>query len=150
MYITYDDYKHGLCYIKSFFLARELGMTIGEPAQLRKLTLAELSDEMLTKYFHNMKMLKLIIVVIPNQTDVMYGEYIILLYISHFEYESDIIYCLGNVKKITEMEIGVLTQCIKARTFNNIVIKTNMATLKNIILKINSKLNGVNHTFDRM
>lgn len=64
--------------------------------------------------------------------------------------QSDIIYCLGNVKKITEIDVGVLTQCMKSRTLINILNGKNIPALKNILLKINSKLNGVNHIFDKM
>ncbi|CAH1737621.1 unnamed protein product [Aphis gossypii] len=48
----------------------------------------------------------------------------------------------GMVKQTSELEIGVLTQCIKSRT----MFKMNPSTSSNILLKINSKLNGVNHT----
>jgi len=64
--------------------------------------------------------------------------------------QSNVTYCLGNVKKITEIDVGVLTQCIKSKTFINILDRRNISALKNILLKINSKLNGVNHIFDRM
>jgi len=57
-----------------------------------------------------------------------------------------LIIILGNVKKITEMDIGVLTQCIKCKT----VKSRNAATIKNLLQKINSKLNGINHILDKM
>ena len=58
---------------------------------------------------------------------------------------------LGNVKKITEMDIGVLTQCIKYKTVKSCINpKTSVTTTKNLLQKINSKLNGVNHILDKM
>ncbi|XP_054013993.1 protein argonaute-2 isoform X2 [Hylaeus anthracinus] len=49
------------------------------------------------------------------------------------------------VKQISEIKImgGIVTQCLKAQTLK----KLSDATITNILLKINSKLNGVNHTF---
>lgn len=46
------------------------------------------------------------------------------------------------VKQKSELEVGVLTQCIKSKT----MFKMNTSTSSNILLKINSKLNGINHT----
>ncbi|KAF7403817.1 hypothetical protein HZH68_006611 [Vespula germanica] len=48
----------------------------------------------------------------------------------------------SNVKQVSELRLGVLTQCIKSVTVER---KLNPATIGNILLKINSKLNGVNH-----
>ncbi|XP_050538341.1 protein argonaute-2-like isoform X4 [Daktulosphaira vitifoliae] len=48
----------------------------------------------------------------------------------------------ATVKQQSELQVGVLTQCIKSKT----MYKMNPATAGNILLKINSKLNGVNHT----
>jgi len=44
------------------------------------------------------------------------------------------------------MDVGVLTQCMKVQTLT----KANPSTVKNILLKINSKLNGINHTLNTM
>ncbi|XP_012168271.2 protein argonaute-2 isoform X1 [Bombus terrestris] len=51
------------------------------------------------------------------------------------------------VKQISELKIlgGIVTQCIRQQTMR----KLNDSTVGNILLKINSKLNGVNHTFAR-
>ncbi|XP_024894018.1 protein argonaute-2-like [Temnothorax curvispinosus] len=102
--------------------AKEVGMIIDQPRPFDHFRLNELDK--ITKFFIDNKKLKLIIVIIPNRTDVMYGK----------------------VKKITEMDVGVLTQCIKLQTLR----RCQVATVRNILLKINSKLNGVNHIFDRM
>lgn len=51
-------------------------------------------------------------------------------------------YFTGKVKQMAEIKIGVLTQCIRGRTLSRLT----PATTCNILLKINSKLNGVNHT----
>ena len=47
----------------------------------------------------------------------------------------------AKVKQVAELAVGVLTQCIKARTMQ----RMNPSTCSNILLKVNSKLNGVNH-----
>ncbi|KAG8228778.1 Argonaute-2 [Ladona fulva] len=46
-----------------------------------------------------------------------------------------------KVKQTAELRYGILTQCIKGETIK----KMNPATASNILLKINAKLNGVNH-----
>uniref|UniRef100_A0AAU7B978 Argonaute 2 n=1 Tax=Sogatella furcifera TaxID=113103 RepID=A0AAU7B978_SOGFU len=45
------------------------------------------------------------------------------------------------VKQTAELSVGILTQCIKSKT----MYKMNPATVGNILLKVNSKLNGLNH-----
>ncbi|CAK9832129.1 Protein argonaute-2 [Anthophora retusa] len=52
----------------------------------------------------------------------------------------------GVIKKISELDIpnGMVTQCIKSET---IIRRLSDSTITNILLKINSKLNGINHTF---
>lgn len=50
-----------------------------------------------------------------------------------------------NVKQAAELEKGVLTQCIKADTVEK---RANDSTLNNILLKLNSKLNGINQRID--
>ncbi|XP_044270064.1 protein argonaute-2-like [Tribolium madens] len=47
------------------------------------------------------------------------------------------------VKKAAELNVGCLTQCIKDQTINRL----NPQTVGNILLKINSKMNGTNHSF---
>ncbi|XP_011056359.1 PREDICTED: protein argonaute-2-like [Acromyrmex echinatior] len=109
--------------------ARIVGMTIGKPITQngKKINTNDLRS--ITNYFNEYKHLQLIIVVIPDNTDVIYG----------------------NVKKITEMDIGVLTQCIKYKTVKSCINpKTSVTTTKNLLQKINSKLNGVNHILDKM
>ncbi|XP_003705687.2 protein argonaute-2 [Megachile rotundata] len=66
------------------------------------------------------KQLKLVIVIIPNFDD-----------------------AYSKVKQTAELTVrgGVLTQCIKSKTLS----RMNKSTAINILLKINSKLNGVNH-----
>jgi hypothetical protein len=48
----------------------------------------------------------------------------------------------AKVKQVAELNIGILTQCVKSRTMS----RMNPATCSNILLKVNSKLNGINHT----
>lgn len=45
-----------------------------------------------------------------------------------------------KVKQLAEREVGILTQCIKEATTR----RMNMMTAKNILLKVNSKLMGIN------
>ncbi|KAG5325951.1 AGO2 protein, partial [Acromyrmex heyeri] len=108
--------------------AKIVGMIIGKSiTPFKKFNTNDLTS--ITNYFNEYKDLQLIIVVIPDNTDVIYG----------------------NVKKITEMDIGVLTQCIKYKTFEKCINpKTGPTTVKNILQKINSKLNGVNHLLETM
>ncbi|KAK9870485.1 hypothetical protein WA026_008044 [Henosepilachna vigintioctopunctata] len=49
----------------------------------------------------------------------------------------------SDVKRAAELNIGCLTQCIKRSTLFK---KLNPATVNNILLKVNSKLNGLNHS----
>ncbi|XP_071561351.1 protein argonaute-2 [Temnothorax nylanderi] len=108
--------------------AKEVGMIIEQPRAFDGSSFRLNELDKITRFFIDNKKLKLIIVIIPNRTDVMYGK----------------------VKKITEMDIGVLTQCMKLQTLKKLDQYKQVATVRNILLKINSKLNGVNHIFDRM
>ena len=45
----------------------------------------------------------------------------------------------AKVKQVAELNIGILTQCVKVKTMSLM----NPATCSNIQLKVNSKLNGV-------
>ncbi|XP_011307692.1 protein argonaute-2 isoform X2 [Fopius arisanus] len=79
----------------------------------------------LQNYLHNHKKgnLKLLFVVIPGHGQDVYPK----------------------VKQVAELTVGCLTQCIKDNTIN----RFNSMTAGNILLKVNSKLNGVNHTFQQ-
>lgn len=52
----------------------------------------------------------------------------------------------ARIKQLAETKVGVLTQCIKGGT----VFKKrgDGSTISNILLKVNAKLNGTNHTLD--
>ena len=50
--------------------------------------------------------------------------------------------CYSKVKQGAEIRFGVLTQCIKPDT---IMKRLNTSTVQNILLKVNAKLNGINH-----
>lgn len=52
----------------------------------------------------------------------------------------------GTVKQVAELKVGLLTQCLKSGTVRT---KMNDATIGNILLKLNSKLNGINHILDQ-
>lgn len=47
----------------------------------------------------------------------------------------------GKVKVAAEVNVGLLTQCVREKN----VIHLNGATGHNILLKVNAKLNGTNH-----
>lgn len=49
---------------------------------------------------------------------------------------------LAAIKKLAELQVGVLTQCLKSETVRK---RLNVATFVNILQKVNAKLNGVNH-----
>ncbi|XP_065204163.1 protein argonaute-2-like isoform X2 [Planococcus citri] len=49
------------------------------------------------------------------------------------------------VKRAAELQIGVLTQCIKAATVKQTQVQRFGMTARNILLKLNAKLNGINH-----
>lgn len=48
----------------------------------------------------------------------------------------------ARVKQAAELQVGILTQCIKSLT---LLKRMNPSTVKNILLKLNAKLNGKNH-----
>ncbi|KOX67889.1 Protein argonaute-2 [Melipona quadrifasciata] len=62
---------------------------------------------------------------------------LVIVILPHVEYGYSVI------KQISEIHIagGIVTQCIKQQTLK----KLNDSTIGNILLKINSKLNGINH-----
>ncbi|XP_072938779.1 protein argonaute-2-like isoform X2 [Epargyreus clarus] len=53
--------------------------------------------------------------------------------------------CYHKLKRAAEREVGVLTQCIREFTCTR---KMNFQTAHNIMLKVNSKLMGINHALD--
>ncbi|XP_053593614.1 protein argonaute-2 [Microplitis demolitor] len=54
----------------------------------------------------------------------------------------------ARVKQQAELQVGILTQCVKDQTISKCVDRNDRSTAGNILLKINSKLNGINHTFN--
>ncbi|KAL0270928.1 UNVERIFIED_CONTAM: hypothetical protein PYX00_008198 [Menopon gallinae] len=55
----------------------------------------------------------------------------------------------GKVKKVSEIDVGLLTQCVKASTLKKSLggpRGPNPSTFANILLKVNAKLNGTNHS----
>ncbi|KAJ8880835.1 hypothetical protein PR048_017306 [Dryococelus australis] len=73
----------------------------------------------LEEYLKFVKGIQLVVVVVPDKGDTY-----------------------AKVKQTAELQVGVLTQCVKARTMR----RMNMSTISNILLKVNSKLNGINHS----
>ncbi|CAL8096803.1 unnamed protein product [Orchesella dallaii] len=68
----------------------------------------------------NFKNVQLLVVVFPMKGDPLYG----------------------HVKHAAEVDVGILTQCVAER---NVLPFCKDATIQNILLKINSKLGGINH-----
>lgn len=53
----------------------------------------------------------------------------------------------ARVKQAAELQVGILTQCIKSVT---LLKRMNPSTVKNILLKLNAKLNGKNHEINEI
>ncbi|XP_029661699.1 protein argonaute-2-like isoform X1 [Formica exsecta] len=114
---------HNMCVFMENLIriAKFVGMEIERPNTKNFKSLDPEKTEEIRNYFENNKALKLIIVVISNSPDTIYNK----------------------IKQITELELGVLTQCIK---YQNICEDNkSTTTIRNILLKINTKLNGINH-----
>lgn len=75
---------------------------------------------LIQRFFENNKSCELIFVIVPERPAEVYAL----------------------VKQQAELVVGCLTQCIKDKTMNR---SMNPATVSNILLKVNAKLNGVNH-----
>nr|CAD7264340.1 unnamed protein product [Timema shepardi] len=101
-------------------MGKTLGMNISPP---RNHVSLQFNPRDLTKsleeFFNQVKGVNLVVCVIPDR-----GE------------------TYSKVKQAAELKVGVLTQCIRGRTMS----RMNPATVGNILLKVNSKLNGINHT----
>nr|XP_018905192.1 PREDICTED: protein argonaute-3-like [Bemisia tabaci] len=100
---------------------RNLGMTIQNVTEIKEMdTRSRQIKADVTNVLHKWKAqgAELVVVVIPGHGDFY-----------------------SMVKRCAELEVGVLTQCIKANT----MFKMNPATCGNILLKVNSKTNGKNH-----
>ena len=52
--------------------------------------------------------------------------------------------CYAQVKQAAELKVGILTQCIKSSTLIS-MDRNPMMFIRNILLKVNAKLNGCNH-----
>ncbi|KAG8037434.1 hypothetical protein G9C98_005644, partial [Cotesia typhae] len=108
---------------------KESGMIIGKPrTPFGYMQIQSAQDiRVLINYLEQQKKnrLKLVIVVIPKSPADVYAK----------------------VKQTAELHIGILTQCLRDLTISKIVQNTDRATTANILLKINSKLDGINHTF---
>lgn len=72
------------------------------------------------QFFNENKTMDLIIVIVPDRPADIYAQ----------------------VKQQAELVVGCLTQCIKEITIQR---RMDQATVGNILLKVNAKLNGVNH-----
>lgn len=101
--------------------ASQIGMTVDRPQQPFEMLNPRRGQEVdeLSKFFRSRTDFNLIIVVIPD-----FG--------SNYAF----------VKQAAELSVGCLTQCIKSKTMYK---SLNASTIGNILLKVNAKLNGVNH-----
>ncbi|XP_050530868.1 protein argonaute-2-like isoform X2 [Daktulosphaira vitifoliae] len=86
----------------------------------RNWRMSDIQNEVLNFFNKQKNNIELIVVIIPDSPP---GVYAI-------------------VKQSSELQVGILTQCVKSKTIN----KMNPSTAGNILQKINSKLNGTNHT----
>jgi eukaryotic translation initiation factor 2C len=102
-------------------VGRALGIDIGTPLPPKFMQPPTKNIHQLTEFFTAVKKrVQLVVVIVPDNGS-----------------------CYAKVKQVAELNTGVLTQCVKGRTIS----RFNHAICSNILLKINSKLNGVNHTF---
>ncbi|XP_041986961.1 protein argonaute-2-like isoform X2 [Aricia agestis] len=102
-------------------VGRKMGMQIAQPMFIRE----SLQIRDLRNTLHQMvdKGVNFVVVIITNRDRDAYHK----------------------VKRTAELDVGVLTQCIKDFTANR---KMNEQTMRNILLKINSKLMGVNQALE--
>uniref|UniRef100_A0A1B6E7E6 Uncharacterized protein n=1 Tax=Clastoptera arizonana TaxID=38151 RepID=A0A1B6E7E6_9HEMI len=115
-----DCWKFGDTMIST---GRQLGITIEKPYDVKTLNMRGPDKRPIIDYFDKNKSAQLIVVIFNDRDAGMYGK----------------------VKQCAELSVGVLTQCIRSKT----MFKMNPATASNILLKVNSKLNGVNHQIDK-
>ncbi|XP_049825505.1 protein argonaute-2-like isoform X2 [Aethina tumida] len=102
---------------KILHFGRKFGMNIREAKRPFQPVANTLPD--LTQFFSKNMSYDIIFVVISNQSS-----------------------SYSNVKKAAEINVGCLTQCIKSRT----VTKITDQIVLNVLLKVNSKLTGINHS----
>lgn len=101
-------------------MGKSLGMDIGPPSSPHSMREPGRDTRELEEFFKTVKTKKIdmVVVVVPDRGN-----------------------SYAKVKQVAELTVGVLTQCLKARTMQ----RMNPSTCSNILLKVNSKLNGVNH-----
>ncbi|XP_066907293.1 protein argonaute-2-like isoform X1 [Halyomorpha halys] len=100
------------------FRGLRLGMKIDEPKLYSKLVQGEEDLEKYLKIFlreRKSENYEVVLVVMPN---------------------SGIFY--GKIKQIAELQVGILTQCLKSSTVKNL----DLSIMNNLLLKLNAKLNG--------
>ncbi|XP_021934924.1 protein argonaute-2-like isoform X2 [Zootermopsis nevadensis] len=102
-------------------MGKSLGMIIHPPSTPVSMEPPKKNTHELMAFFKSLKndKVQLVVVVVPDKGD-----------------------CYAKVKQVAELNVGILTQCVKGRTMQ----RMNAATCSNILLKVNSKLNGINHS----
>ncbi|XP_014259236.1 protein argonaute-2-like isoform X1 [Cimex lectularius] len=98
-------------------VSKEVGMVIKEPKERKIMSHHRELEHDLT----NFSTAQVVFVVLPDRGPVTYAK----------------------VKQMAELKVGVLTQCIKSRTLTKC---NSNSTVTNILLKLNAKLNGINHS----
>lgn len=127
---TRDDAIDTFCSLFKRIAEQQCKMLITEVRKpFQKIMMRNPSDlqakRQLEAFFQKNKSMDLIIVIVPDYPTNIYSL----------------------VKHQAEIEVGCLTQCIKERTMFK---SLNAATVANILLKVNAKLNGVNHKIARV
>lgn len=92
---------------------------------------------------------------IPNNIRTVISERDLRRQFDELGKQADIVFCVvpyggaityAKIKQIAELECGVLTQCIKAKTMEGRDGRgMDRSTIENILKKVNAKLNGTNH-----
>ncbi|XP_024085954.1 protein argonaute-2-like [Cimex lectularius] len=99
-----------------FNASKEVGMAIEYPYSIKTLSNPRNFDKEMGDFAD----CQILFVIIPERGPISYAK----------------------VKQVAELNLGLLTQCIRSRTIS----KMSNATALNILLKLNAKLNGINHS----
>uniref|UniRef100_A0A1Y1MI53 Uncharacterized protein n=1 Tax=Photinus pyralis TaxID=7054 RepID=A0A1Y1MI53_PHOPY len=98
---------------------RFLGMTVVPPKIAMVRIQRPKEKETIEAKFNELSDQQLILVIIPDQKQIY-----------------------SYVKQAAEISVGVMTQCVKRKN----VFSPQSSTVRNLLLKVNAKLNGLNHT----
>jgi eukaryotic translation initiation factor 2C len=99
-------------------MAARLRMKIENPADINEQLGFRSNGADIERVLSTMKDAELVICIVPETKD-----------------------AYARIKQVSELKLGILTQCIKSRTFG----RMDQSCVNNILLKVNAKVNGVNH-----